>query len=139
MAITQCMTTSFKVDILKGDQDLLVDTLNIALYTSAANLDATTTAYTTSGEVSGAGYTAGGNVLTGTTVSSSGTTAFVSFTNSAWASATFTARGALIYNSSQSNKSIAVLDFGTDQAVSSGTFTIQFPTANATSAIIRIA
>lgn len=139
MAITQCMTTSFKVDILKGDQDLLVDTLKIALYTSAANLDATTTAYTTTGEVSGAGYTAGGNVLTGTTVSSSGTTAFVSFTNSSWASATFTARGALIYNSSQSNKSIAVLDFGTDQAVSSGTFTIQFPTANATSAIIRIA
>lgn len=139
MAITQCMTTSFKVDILQGDQDLLVDTLKIALYTSAANLDATTTAYTTSGEVSGAGYTAGGNVLTGTTVSSSGTTAFVSFTNSSWASATFTARGALIYNSSQSNKSIAVLDFGTDQAVSSGTFTIQFPTANATSAIIRIA
>lgn len=139
MAITQCMTTSFKVDILKGDQDLLVDTLKIALYTSAANLDATTTAYTTTGEVSGAGYTAGGNVLTGTTVSSSGTTAFVSFTNSSWASATFTARGALIYNSSQSNKSIAVLDFGTDQAVSAGTFTIQFPTANATSAIIRIA
>lgn len=139
MAITQCMTTSFKVDILKGDQDLLVDTLKIALYTSAANLDATTTAYTTSGEVSGAGYTAGGNVLTGTTVSSSGTTAFVSFTDSSWGSATFTARGALIYNSSQSNKSIAVLDFGTDQAVSSGTFTIQFPTANATSAIIRIA
>lgn len=139
MAITQCMTTSFKVDILKGDQDLLVDTLKIALYTSAASLDATTTAYTTSGEVSGAGYTAGGNVLTGTTVSSSGTTAFVSFTNSSWGSATFTARGALIYNSSQSNKSIAVLDFGTDQAVSSGTFTIQFPTANATSAIIRIA
>jgi hypothetical protein len=133
------MTTSFKVDILNGDQDLLVDTLKIALYTSAANLDATTTAYTTSGEVSGAGYTAGGNVLTGTTVSSSGTTAFVSFTNSSWGSATFTARGALIYNSSQSNKSIAVLDFGTDQAVSSGTFTIQFPTANATSAIIRIA
>lgn len=138
MAITQCMTTSFKVDILKGDQDLLVDTLKIALYTSAGSLDATTTAYTTSGEVSGAGYTAGGNVLTGTTVSSSGTTAFVSFTNSSWGSATFTARGALIYNSSQSNKSIAVLDFGTDQAVSSGTFTIQFPTANATSAIIRI-
>lgn len=138
MAITQCMTTSFKVDILKGDQDLLVDTLKIALYTSAANLDATTTAYTTSEEVSGAGYTAGGNVLTGTTVSSSGTTAFVSFANTAWTSASFTARGALIYNSSQSNKSVAVLDFGADKTTTS-TFTIQFPTADAANAIIRIA
>jgi len=139
MAITQCMTTSFKVDILSGDQDLLVDTLKIALYTSSASLNDTTGAYTTSGEVSGSGYTAGGNTLTGATVSSSGTVAFVSFTDTSWPSATFTARGALIYNSSKSNKSIAVLDFGVDKAVSSGTFTIQFPTANSTSAIIRIA
>lgn len=141
MAITQCMTTSFKVDILSGDQDLLVDTLKIALYTSSANLDSTTGAYTTSGEVSSSGtnYTSGGNTLTGATVSSSGTVAFVSFTDTSWPSATFTARGALIYNSSKSNKSIAVLDFGVDKAVSSGTFTIQFPTANSTSAIIRIA
>lgn len=138
MAITQCMTTSFKVDILKGDQDLLVDTLKIALYTSAANLDATTIAYTTSGEVSGTGYTAGGNTLTGATVSSSGTTAFVSFANTAWTSASFTARGALIYNSSQSNKSVAILDFGADKTTTS-TFTIQFPTADAANAIIRIA
>ncbi len=139
MAITQCMTTSFKVDILKGDQDLLVDTIKIALYTSLATLDSTTAAYTTSEEVVGAGYTAGGNILTGTTVSSSGTTAFVSFDNSSWGGASFTARGALVYNSSQSDKSIAVLDFGSDKIVSSGTFTIQFPVADATNAIIRIA
>ena len=138
MAITQCMTTSFKVDILKGDQDVLVDTLKIALYTSAANLDATTVAYTTSGEVVGAGYTAGGQTLTGATVSSGGTTAFVSFTNVSWPAASFTARGALIYNSSQSNKSVAVLDFGADKTTNA-TFTIQFPTADAANAIIRIA
>lgn len=139
MAISQCMVTSFKVDLLSGDQDLLVDTLKIALYTSAANLDANTTAYTTLDEVSGAGYVAGGNTLTGTTVSSSGTTAIVSFDNTSWASAVFTARGALIYNSSKANKAIAVLNFGIDQSVSVGTFTVQFPTADAASAIIRIA
>lgn len=139
MAIVQCMTTSFKVDILSGDQDLLVDTLKIALYTSVADLDATTTAYTATGEVSGAGYTAGGNTLTGTVVSSSGSTAFVSFSNVTWSAATFTARGALIYNSSKSDRSVAVLDFGADKIASSSTFTIQFPTADAGNAVIRIA
>lgn len=139
MAISQAMTTSFKIDLLSGDQDLLVDTLKIALYTSSATLDASTTAYTASNEVVGTGYTAGGNVLTGANVTSSGTTAYVSFANSTWASSSFIARGALIYNSSKSNKSIAVLDFGGDKTAASGTFTIQFPADTATSAIIRIA
>ena len=133
------MTTSFKVDILSGDQDLLVDTLKIALYTSAATLDATTTTYTTSEEVVGTGYVAGGNTLAGAVINSSGTTAFVSFTDSVWSSATFTARGALIYNSSKSDKTVAVLDFGSDKTVTASTFTIQFPTNNSSSAIIRIA
>lgn len=139
MTISQAMTTSFKVDILSGDQDLLVNTLKIALYTDSATLDASTTVYTTSQEVVGTGYTAGGNTLTGAVINSSGTTAFVSFTDSVWSTATFTARGALIYNSSQSNKSIAVLDFGSDKTVTASTFTIQFPTNNSSSAIIRIA
>jgi hypothetical protein len=139
MTISQAMTTSFKVDILSGDQDLLVDTLKIALYTSAATLDATTTTYTTSEEVVGTGYVAGGNTLAGAVINSSGTTAFVSFTDSVWSSATFTARGALIYNSSKSDKTVAVLDFGSDKTVTASTFTIQFPTNNSSSAIIRIA
>lgn len=139
MAITQAMTTSFKSDILKGDQDLLVDTLKIALYTSNATIDASTTAYTTSYEITGTGYTAGGKTLTGATVNTSGTTAYVSFTNVSWTGASFTARGALIYNSSQANKSVAVLDFGADKTVTASTFTIQFPNNDATSAVIRIA
>lgn len=139
MAITQCMTTSFKVDILKGDQDLLVDTLKIALYTSTATLNADTAVYTVTDEIAGTGYTAGGNTLVSATVSSSGTTAYVSFSDTSWANASFTARGAIIYNSSQGNKSIAVLDFGADKTVNAELFTIQFPTANAANAIIRIA
>jgi hypothetical protein len=139
MTISQAMTTSFKVDILSGDQDLLVDTLKIALYTSSATIDASTTAYTTSEEIVGTGYVAGGNTLAGAVINSSGTTAFVSFDDSVWSSATFTARGALIYNSSKSNKTVAVLDFGSDKTVTASTFTIQFPTNNSSSAIIRIA
>jgi len=139
MAITQCMTTSFKVDILSAGQNLLSDTLKLALYTSNANLDATTTAYTTTNEVVGTGYTAGGVTLTDATISSSGTTAFVSFSNASWSGAAFTARGALIYNSSKSNQSVAVLDFGADKSPTSGTFTVQFPVANATNAVLRIA
>ena len=138
MAITQAMCTSFKAEILDEQHDLAADTLKIALFTSSASLDATTTAYSTSNEVSGSGYSAGGETLTSTTVSTSGTTAFFDADDPTWTSASFTARGALIYNSSNSDKAIAVLDFGGDFTVSSGTFQIVFPAAGA-SAIIRIA
>ena len=141
MAISQAMCTSFKVDLLAGNQDFDTDVFKIALYTSAATLDATTTVYTTSGEVPSTGnYTAGGNTLTvSTTPTSSGTTAFIDFADTTWAAATITARGALIYNSSKSNKAVAVLDFGSDKTSTSGDFTIIMPTADASNAIIRIA
>lgn len=150
MAITQAMCTSFKVDLLNGVHVFsnagggTPDTFKIALYTSSTTLDATTTAYgTPTNEVSNVstGYTTGGNTLTvaSATPTSSGTTAYVSFnTPVTWPSATFTARGALIYNSSKSNKAVAVLDFGADKSVSGATFTVQMPTADATNAIIRI-
>jgi hypothetical protein len=137
MAITQTTCTSFKVELLTGTHDFSSDTFKIALYTGAATLGADTTAYSVSNEVSASGYAAGGNTLTVSTApTSSSTTAYVSFANTSWSSA-FTARGALIYNSSKSNKAVAVLDFGADKT-SSGTFTVTFPTADATSAIIRI-
>jgi len=145
------MCTSFKLELLNGTHAFTTsvtrattaaDTFKMALYTSSATLDATTTAYTTSNETtntSGTAYVAGGNTLTGSTTSSSGTTSFVDFADSSWTSATFTARGALIYNSTQSNKSVVVLDFGSDKSVSAGTFTVVFPTADASNAIIRLA
>ena len=139
MAITQAFCTSAKADFLGGVIDLDTDTIKIALYTSAATLSAATTAYATTNEVVGTGYTAGGNTLTGATISSSGTTAFVDFNDTTWATATITARGALIYDSSVSGKAIAVLDFGADKTSTAGNFTVQFPTADATNAIIRIA
>ena len=149
MAITQAMATSFKVEILDGIHNFGVgvirastaaDTYKIALYTSAASLDAATTAYTTSGEVVGTGYTAGGNTLTISVAPvSSGTTAYLSFSNSSWSTATITARGAMIYNSTQGDKCVAVLDFGSDKTSTAGTFTVVFPTADASNAIIRIA
>ena len=141
MAISQAMCTAFKVDLLAGNQDFDTDVFKIALYTSAATLDATTTAYTATGEVAaGGGYTAGGNTLTvSVTPTFTGTTAFVSFANTTWSAATITARGALIYNSSKSNKAVAVLDFGSDKTSTNGDFTINFPTADASNAIIRIA
>jgi hypothetical protein len=138
MAITQAMCTSFKSEILDEQHDLVADTLKIALYTSSASLDASTTAFTTSNEISGTGYSSGGVELTSRTVSTSGTTAFFDADDPTWTSASFTARGALIYNSSNSNKAIAVLNFGGDFTVSSGTFRIVFPAAGA-SAIITIA
>jgi len=138
MAITQAMCTSFKEDLFQKEQDLDTDTIKIALYTSSATLDATTTAYTASGEVSGTGYTAGGVTLTGATIGTSGTTAYVDFDDPEWTSASFTARGALIYNDTTAgNNSVAVLDFGGDFTVSSGTFRIVFPAAGA-AAILRI-
>jgi hypothetical protein len=140
MPITQGMASSFKQQILLAEHDMDTDVFKIALYTSAANLDASTTVYTTSNEVAaGGGYTAGGNTLTGATVTLTGTTAFVDFSDTSWSTATITARGALIYNSSKSNKAVAVLDFGSDKISTGGTFTIQFPVNDATNAIIRIA
>ena len=137
MAITQAMCTSFKSEILDEQHDLVADTLKIALYTSSASLDASTTAFTTSNEISGTGYSSGGVELTSRTVSTSGTTAFFDADDPTWTSASFTARGALIYNSTNSDKAIAVLNFGGDFTVSSGTFRIVFPAAGG-SAIVRI-
>jgi hypothetical protein len=139
MAITQAMCSSFKQQILLGEHDLDTDTIKLALYTSAATLSAATTAYSTSDEVVGTGYTAGGNTLTGATVSLSGTTAYVDFSDTTWTTATITARGALIYNSSKSNKAIAVLDFGADKTSTAGSFTVQFPANDSSSAVVRIA
>lgn len=144
MPISQAMTTSFKVGILNGSFNFGTGTpqvFKIALYTSSANLGAATTAYSTSNEVTGTGYVAGGNTLTISAVpTSSGTTAYLDFSDTTWASSTITARGALIYLANgTTNPSVAVLDFGADKTSTSGDFTIQFPTADASSAIIRIA
>jgi hypothetical protein len=136
--IQQGMVSSFKQQILLGEHDLDTDVIKIALYTSAADLGPSTTVYTTSGEVVGTGYSAGGNTLTGAVVSLSDATAYVTFNNTTWTSVNFTARAALIYNSSKSNKAIAVLDFGSDKT-STTNFQIQFPPASSSSAIIRIA
>jgi hypothetical protein len=147
MTIAQTATTSFKVELPQGIHNFgptAPDTFKVALYTAAADLGAATAAYTTSGEVVGAGYVAGGNTLVITTTpvaannSANVPTAFFSFGNSSWASSTFTARGALIYNSTNGNKSVAVLDFGADKTVNNDTFQIIFPTADANSAIVRI-
>jgi predicted amino acid dehydrogenase len=137
--ITQSLCSSFKQQILLGEHDLDTDVIKIALYTSAATLGDSTTAYTATNEVVGTGYTAGGNTLAGATVSLTGTTAFVDFSDTTWSNATITARGALIYNSSKSNKAIAVLDFGADKTSTAGDFTVVFPANDATNAIVRIA
>ena len=134
MSIVQTQTTSFKTELYQGIHDLTTDQLKIALYTGNASLNETTTAYTTSNEVTGTGYVAGGVVLTGTTVASSGYTAYVNFNNVSFG-ASVTARCALIYNASQGNKSIAVLDFGSDKT--STNFTITMPQNTATTALIR--
>jgi hypothetical protein len=144
MAITQAMCTSFKVGILGADFNFDTGTtqvFKIALYTSAATLSAATTAYTTSNEVVGTGYTALGNTLTVSQVpTSTGTTAFLDFADTTWSTATITARGALIYlYNGTTNPSVAVLDFGSDKTSTAGNFTIQFPAADATNAILRIA
>jgi hypothetical protein len=135
--ITQTQTTSFKEELYEGIHNLLVDTIKIALYTAAAELGEDTLAYTATGEVTGTGYVAGGITLTGATVQSSGSTAYVSFNDAAWAGASFTCRGALIYNASKANRSVAVLNFGADRTVTNQTFTVTFPANTATSAIIR--
>ena len=135
--IVQTQTTSFKAELYEGIHDLIDDTIKIALFNANADLSASTTVYSTNQEVTGTGYTAGGNTLTGATVRSSGTTAYVSFDNTSWSSASFTSRGALIYNSSKANRSVAVLNFGSDKIVANGTLTIEFPSNDVTSAIIR--
>lgn len=144
MAITQAMCTSFKQALLDGEMDFSSDTsqtFKIALYTSAATLDAATTAYSATNEVSGTGYTAGGNTLTiSVNPTTSGTTAYLDFADTTWAAATITARGALIYKADgATNPAVAVLDFGSDKTSTAGDFTIQFPTADASNAILRLA
>jgi len=142
MALVQTATTSFKVQLPQGVHNFgptSADTFKIALYTAAANINADTATYTTTGEVAnGNGYTTGGQALTiSVSPTSNGTVAYLSFSNVTWAGATFTARGALIYNATKGNASVAVLDFGSDKT-GSGTFVVQFPTADSSSAIIRI-
>jgi hypothetical protein len=143
MAITQAMVTSFKVGVLDGTFDFSSGTsqvFKIALFTSAATLDAATTAYTVTNEVSGTNYVAGGNTLTISQVpTSTGTTAFLDFADTTWANATITARGALIYKVGGGDPAVAVLDFGSDKTSTSGDFTIVFPAADSSNAIIRIA
>ena len=135
--MTQAIPTSFKAEILQGIHDS-ADTYKIALYTSASTLDATATAYTATNEISGTGYTAGGQTLSGFSVTTSGTTAILDFTTDpSWKNATITARGALIYNASKANKAVMVLDFGSDKSNSEGTFTIRLPLPDATNGLIR--
>ena len=156
MAITTAMATSFKSELLQGIHNFhngsgggtttttgTGNTFKIALYTSSATMSASTTAYATTNEVSGTGYTAGGNTLTNVDPTTSGTTALTDFSDTTWSSSSITARGALIYNSSttagSANRAVVVLDFGADKTSTSGDFTIAFPTADASNAIIRIA
>ena len=142
MAITQVLTDTFKQDCLDGAQNLGNggNTLKIALYTSSASLGATTSAYSTTNEVSGTGYTAGGVTLSSQAVAydSSNNVAYFDAADPSWSSATITARGAVIYNNTKSNASIAVLDFGSDFSSSNGTFQVQFPSAAHNTALIRI-
>ncbi len=151
MAITQAMCTSFKTELLTGTHNFTNssgNTFKLALYaigsggksSTTATLGAATTAFTTTGEIASSGtYATGGGTLTNVTPSASGTTAITDFADVSFTTATITARGALIYNSSQSNKAVAALDFGGNKTSTAGTFTVQFPTADASNAIIRIA
>ena len=148
MSIVQTATASFKVQLFQAVHNFgptTPNTFKVALYTAAANLNSATTAYTTSDEITGTGYTAGGNTLVISTSPTSGNnisnipTAYISFNNTSWTNATFTCRGALIYNSTVSgNPSVAILDFGSDKTVNNDTFQIIFPTPDANSAIVRI-
>ena len=136
MPIAQTMTTSFKVELPQAVHNLLTDSIKMALYTASATLNADTTIYTSSGEVVASGYIAGGVVLTGVTINSADNSAYISFNNPSWAAA-LTARGALIYNASKGNKSVAILDFGADKT-SSTLFTVQVPANTVSSAVLRI-
>lgn len=142
MPVSTTLTTSFKVELMQGLHNFTNGTGNafkIALYTSTASYGATTTAYSAVNEITGTGYTAGGNTLTNVTPTSSGTTAFTDFVDTVWTTATFTANGCMIYNSTNANRSVATIAFGSDRTATAGDFTIIFPTADATNAIIRIA
>jgi|TARA_R110000796_G_scaffold84650_1_gene184310 hypothetical protein len=143
MAITQAMCTSFKKELMEAKHNFLAsggNTFKIALYTSSATLSAATTAYSATNEVSGTNYTAAGNTLTNVNPASSGTTGFTDFADTTWSSSTITANGAVIYNDTASgDPSVIVLAFGADKSSSAGDFTITFPTADASDAIIRIA
>ena len=146
MAITSAVCTSFKVEVLKGEHNFTAssgNTFNLALYTSSATLNKSTTAYSTSNEISntsGSAYTAGGKALTSVTPVLSTDTAVCDFADISFTSASFTANGCLIYNDSHSSDAaVCAIAFGSDKTVTSGTFTIQFPTADASNAIIRIA
>ena len=137
--IEQGQTYSFRQELYLGIHDLDTDVLKIALYNGNADLTLDTTVYSSTNEATGTGYTAGGNTLTGASVNLDTTEGivYVSFNNTSWSSASFTCRGALIYNTSKSNKSVAILNFGSDKTVTSGTFTITFPANTSTSAVIR--
>jgi hypothetical protein len=139
MAITQTLTTSFKLELLQAVHNFNSDVFKLAVYTSAANLGADTLVYTSSNEVTSAGYTAGGQVLTGTIVTAASGVAYVTFNNLTWSNVTFTARGALVYNSTKGNKSVAVYNFGTDQTAGAlNVFNITMPNDTADEALIRI-
>lgn len=141
MAITQALCASFKSELLAGTHNFSAaggDTFKLALYTSAASLNSATTAYTTTGEVVGTGYTAGGKTLTNLGIVLSGATAYIDFNDLAWLSATFTAAGALIYNSSKANKAVAVFNFGQSYSVASGAFNLAFPAPSASTAVITL-
>lgn len=142
MAISTSMCTSFKSGLMSALHNFNNpggNTFKIALYTSTATLGASTTAYSATNEITGTGYTAGGQALTSVSPTTSGTTAYVDFADVTWSSSTITANGALIYNANSSNASVITLAFGSDKSSSNGDFVIVFPTANATDAIIRIA
>ena len=142
MAITSAIPTSFKQELLVGTHNLTASSGNafkLALYTSSATLGAGTTAFTTTGQASGTNYTSGGATLTSVTPTTSGTTAICDFADLTFGTATVTARGCMIYNDTQSDKAVAVIDFGGDKTSTAGNFTIVFPAANATAAFIRLA
>lgn len=140
MAISQGMANSFKVQLLNGQHNFTSNTFKLALYTSSATLDENTTAYSATNEVPSTGnYSAGGNTLTvSVTPTNTGNVAFLSFANTSWANATITANGALIYNANLSNAAVCVLAFGGDKTSTNGTFAVNFPTADASNAIIRL-
>jgi hypothetical protein len=138
MAIFQTQTTSFKQELLEGVHNFLVDTFNIALYTDSANLGANVTVYSSAGEISGGGYVAGGQALTGVTVANLNGVAYVNFADVVWSPASFTAAGALIYNASKSDRSVAVLSFGANK-IATGSFTIQMPPNTSDAALLRFA
>ena len=142
MAITQAMATSFKKELLKAKHNFLAsggNSFKLALYTSSATMTAATTAYVTTNEATGTNYTAGGSALTNVNPSSSGTTGFTDFADLTFGTATITARGCMIYNDTNADRAVAVFDFGGDKTSTAGSFTISFPTANASNAVIRIA